>query len=283
MQQPAVKADSDQQGPAMIPRHADKANSASGGARQFCCAFSVAIVWGWLSLCAAGGAQAQNFVTGFVPIGYSPDARYFAYEEFGVTPQAGRQFATVSVLDVVENRWVLGTPATVESLDPDDHPGTLRDMAMEQSDAILSDLSVNWPATYLTLNGDGLKGRDPHKLSFGLMSASDWQTVTGNFELTLETFDTSSSASCAAFDVQPVGFALSLANFGQPLEIYRDGVLPRSRGCPIAYELKAVIVPFGAENISRGVVMIAIDGMSEEGLFRTYFPVPLGIGLGRLN
>jgi predicted secreted protein len=43
-------------------------------------------------------------------IGFSPDGRYFAFEQHGIQDGSGFPYAEIFVIDAAEDRWVPGTP-----------------------------------------------------------------------------------------------------------------------------------------------------------------------------
>ena len=55
---------------------------------------------------AADGAE-------FNAIGYSPDSRYFAFEQYGVQDGSGFPYWQVFVVDLKTNEWVKGAPVRV--------------------------------------------------------------------------------------------------------------------------------------------------------------------------
>ena len=65
-----------------------------------------------LSLLSASAAGAGD-VAEMRPIGYSPDGRYFAFEQFGEQDGSGFAYAEVQVIDTETDRYVEGTPVRV--------------------------------------------------------------------------------------------------------------------------------------------------------------------------
>ena len=41
-------------------------------------------------------------------IGYSPDSRYFAFEQYGVQDGSGFPYADIFIVDLASNSWVKG-------------------------------------------------------------------------------------------------------------------------------------------------------------------------------
>ncbi len=51
---------------------------------------------------AADGAQSR-------PIGFSPDRRYFAFEQYGVQDGSGFAYSDIFVIDLSNDSWVKGS------------------------------------------------------------------------------------------------------------------------------------------------------------------------------
>ena len=63
----------------------------------------VVLILGSARALAADGAA-------FNAIGYSPDSRYFAFEQYGVQDGSGFPYWDVFVIDLKSNEWVKGSP-----------------------------------------------------------------------------------------------------------------------------------------------------------------------------
>ena len=55
---------------------------------------------------AADGAQSRA-------IGFSPDGKYFAFEQYGVQDGSGFEYADIFVIELASDTWVKGTPVKV--------------------------------------------------------------------------------------------------------------------------------------------------------------------------
>ncbi|MCB9992517.1 MAG: DUF2259 domain-containing protein [Hyphomicrobiaceae bacterium] len=243
----------------------------------------------WLSAAAlaaaflsAAPAWADAMLTNYHAIGYSRDGRYFAFETFGRSAATDTAYATFFVQDLATNLLVLGTPANAASIDPAEPLGAIIAKARAQAPTVLDDLEIDVPAIIEAVNGDGMRVSDSRLLDFGLLLNDGSARIAGQYQLKLESFDTSASTDCRGLGGgAPVqGFALSLIAGSQVVEVHRDAVLTRSRGCPTSYEVKAVFVPAGANDISRAVVLVAAYVETAEGTERQFLPVGLNVALG---
>lgn len=209
-------------------------------------------------------------------IGYSEDQRYFAFEEFGVQDGSGLAYSSIYVIDMREDRWVVGTPVRVQAEDETETLKQVRDEARADAMPRLDDLRVNVPAELLAAIGSGVPDVDGKTLAFGLPGFGGSGEVRGNYTVTLETFATTAGSPCEDwFAEPPVGFALSVSDFGPAREVHRDAVLARSRGCPAEYGIFGVYAPFQATDITRTVALISVDTYGFEGLDRRFIAQPL--------
>ena len=129
----------------------------------------------------------------------------------------------------------------------------------------------------MALVGDGVPDNDATSLSFGA-PGYDPGAVIGNSELRLSSFATTALAPCGEwFSIKPRGYELTLTDGGSERVIHRDDALPRSRGCPTAYRLHGVALPFMAQTTEHAVALISVYPGGFEGPDRRFIAVPLGL------
>ncbi|VAW22433.1 hypothetical protein MNBD_ALPHA12-600 [hydrothermal vent metagenome] len=232
---------------------------------------------GFLLIFLSTGAASASDNSQFVPIGYSPDGRFFSYEEYGASEKSRLAYSHIYVIDLVQNKWILGTPVMYMALRPSETLNDVRKRTATQAEMILSDLDISVPAQIIAMIGDGELEVDRSKLLFGVPDKGTEGTIVGNYLLELKSFEAAAASPCWQwFGKKPLGFSVTMENFGGTLEIYKDGVLPRSRGCPFEYRFSAVIMPFGASDISNSLVMLAAFTYGLEEINKQYLAVPLG-------
>lgn len=239
-------------------------------AHRFSC-----LLAGFLAAFFAHGASAADTALA-VPIGYSETLRYFAFEEFGIQDGSGFAYSNIYMIDLSQDRWVVGTPTRVIAETEDETLAAIREQARELAEPRLKDLSVDVPAHELARNGDGALDTDGKALVFGLPVSGAPNTPSGRYQLKLDQYPTGSGSPCQDwFGEKAVGFILKLTDFAPSREIHRDEVLPRSRGCPADYRIHSVFVPFGSNDISSSVVLISVYAHGFEGLDRRFIAVSL--------
>lgn len=205
-------------------------------------------------------------------IGYSDDARYFAFEEFGIQDGSGFPYANIYVVDLSTDQWV-GSPyrARIDSEDADVEDA--REEALAQAEASLDELEIDIAAHIIALNGDGEPASDTgDELAFGTPGFG-LDPVTDVRTLTLETQPATPGIDCAIIDNEVVGFTLSLDGD----EIHADPeALPASRGCAQGYKIYAVVRPAEWAMAEGGLVaIISSYPFGFEGPDRRFLAVPL--------
>ena len=225
------------------------------------------------ALIASAGRAAER--AQFDLIGYSPDGRYFAFEEYGVQDGSGFPYSTIFVIDLNADAWVAGPFRRVA----DTEEMTLASVrAWTRADVApsISEFDVFAPGVTIALNGDGESGIDGLTLNFGVPGYSEPGHMFGEYRLALEIFKASSPLDCIAYlGDQPMGFGLILTSEGGSAEVYRDAGIPRSRGCPTTYRISALVLPFGAYDLSHAVALISVYAFGFEGVDRRFVAVPL--------
>jgi predicted secreted protein len=212
-------------------------------------------------------------------LGYSPDGRYFAFEEFGVQDGSGFAYADIYIVDVPADKWMYGSPfhAQAPDMDPERPLKDVRDEALSKAGDKLSEVRITNPAEVLVLLGDGVPDADGKTMSFADPACcGPGSTEDEAYSLTLETYPAKSPNDCEAFLGQPaLGFALTLTSpQGIEDEVHRDGaMLPKSRRCPTDYRLYAVVTPF--QQSGPRIVLVSSYPFGFEGPDRRFLAVPL--------
>ncbi len=229
---------------------------------------------------------AQN--TQVHPIGYSEQGRYFAYEEYGLDVQTGMAYSTIYITDLVQISHVVGTPITYEANIAEQSLLSIRGQALRDAQLFLNSIQVSQPAEIVMMIGDGQLDVEKTELEFGIpiQGTNDLtgRRIAGRYTLNLEIFETASTIRCDQYsEMPPLGFALKLSNFGAGIEIYRDKVLARSRDCPFRYELTAIVLPYGATDITDSVGLISVDVNGPQGTARHFLAIPLAFDIAGNN
>lgn len=246
-----------------MKRHADRAASA----RRVASAFAL------LALSATPALAGDRAL--FDVIGFSPDARYFAFEEFGIQDGSSFAYSNIFVVDLETDSWVAGTPARSRADDESLPLLAVRAEAMSEVFATIDQFDISVPGEIVALIGDGLPDPDATSLTFG---APGYQAgiVMDERQLTLSTFPSTSAEDCEGFfGTAPLGFALTLSGGDAPKTLHRDeGTLPQSRGCPLDYRLYAVVLPGLSISRDTGIAIVSVYPGGFEGPDRRFLAVP---------
>lgn len=232
------------------------------------------VVAGMLALgLASPVAAGDRALAGF--IGFSADARYFAFEEYGIQDGSGFPYSTIFVVDLTTDSWVQGSPYRATTEDETASLAAARTAALEMAKAKLQSLAITEPAYPIALVGDGEPG-DGMTLDFGQPGYRPGALLAAR-KLTLEVYDASDDPNCIDFMGEPgKGFALTLSGSDiETREVHRDAApLPKSRGCVTAYRLYAVVTPADSDP-ETGVAIVSTYPVGFEGPNRRFLAVPL--------
>lgn len=218
-------------------------------------------------------------------IGYSPDARYFAFEQFGIEDGSGFPFADVFVLDLQTDTWVKGSPARVkieqESETASPLPALKRARAL--AEPVLRDLHIEEPAELLAAFPGTQPVADRRRIEFdefnGALGGYAINPTAGfppRWSLVLTRTEVPRPAACGSDEIPVVGFRLEVdRGLGHAAPVHADTSLPDSRGCPLDYDIAAVYAPAVDRARDGMVALIAVYSQGFEGRDRRYLAVPI--------
>ena len=210
-------------------------------------------------------------------VGFSPDFRYFAFEEFGIQDGSGFAYSNLYVVDLKTDSWVVGTPVRLQAESEETGLVAIRATAAEKAANHVDGFDITVPVEIAALIGDGAPDTDGKSLDFGAPGYFPG-AVSGDYRLELSTFKTTATSPCAEwFSIDPRGYMLSISDSGTSRLIHRDGSLPRSRGCPTDYRIHSVVMPFQGTTLSNAVAIISVYPGGFEGPDRRFLAVPLGL------
>ena len=231
-----------------------------------------AIAFSLLSASAAGAGD----VAEMRPIGYSPDGRYFAFEQFGEQDGSGFAYAEVQVIDTETDRYVEGTPVRVLIQREEASIGEARRQSLEQAKAILEARKIGDDPGHLValtpIAELAEKTRDLRYQAFPSFYVSH-----GIHRIFLEEFEAEGEDLCDSMDVEVRGFALSVTSDAKPderREVYRDQAVPKSRNCPSAYAIGGVVTP-GFGSSAPHMVLVQVVSLGFEGNNLRWLAVPV--------
>ncbi len=186
-------------------------------------------------------------------IGYSPDSRYFAFEQYGVQDGSGFPYWDIFILDTRSNEWVKGSPVRAMIESEEAKPSAARDKAMVQAAPLLKERAVTEPAEILAANPATEVVPDRTSLSFDRwympMGAAPGSGASPGIRHTLktETIPLPHAQGCSADMGENFGFRLTITDnqTGASRTLHEDKAIPASRNCPFGYDVSAVVAQAG--------------------------------------
>jgi predicted secreted protein len=213
-------------------------------------------------------------------LGFSNDSRYFAFEQYGIQDGSGFAYADVYVLDVTQDNWVKGTPINVVLENEKMSVLDVRAQARSQSQNILARLGITVDAELLASNPFTEVSRtrntvifhDHYNNSMGIYGDADnqgsWQLQTSDVKVALP-------PDCET-DIGVVGYKLVLTNnkSNETKALHEDITIPKSRFCPVAYDIEAIVQPVGGTIDNQMIAIIGVYRRGFEGADRRFIAVP---------
>jgi predicted secreted protein len=203
-------------------------------------------------------------------LGYSPDGKYFAFEQFGIQDGSGFPYWDVFVLDLAANDWVKGTPARALVEDESGDLSLARKQAMEKAKPVLDGLKIGEPADVLVYNPATEFLGDRTKVEFGA-----FPQMPQAYELSVKAIELPVPPDCTDPDFRPMGMELTLKvnQPGKTLTLAKDTSIPKSRFCPLRYDIEAIYTRSGYGD-GMEVAIIGVYARGFEGENRRFIAVP---------
>jgi predicted secreted protein len=210
------------------------------------------------------------------PIGFSPDGRFFAFEQFGEQDGSGFPYAEIQVIDTETDEYVEGTPITTLIRREEASTGEARRESLNQAKAMLDSRKIGEdPGFIVAFSPIGELTEKPHDLRY--QSFPSFYVNDGIYRLSLQEFDAKGEERCRNMNINVRAFALSIAADTTPdakREVYRDQSVPKSRNCPSAYAIGGVVTP-GLGSKAPHMVMVQVASLGFEGSNLRWIAVPV--------
>lgn len=220
-------------------------------------------------LCLANTAHARDAALSRI-IGFSPDGKYFAFEQYGIGDGSGFPFSEIFFIDTIKNTWV-EDPVRVFIKDDGVSLSKARIKAVAEATPIIKRLGTTLHGFTVVSNPITQEIADRNNINFGVFPDAPLYD-SYNIKLTTRSFQ---SESCKAYgDIKIFNLDLtSLSNQGIT-KSYADNSLPKSRDCALDYSISEVHY-FEATN-GDVVFMTFVNIMSYgwEGRDRRFMVIP---------
>lgn len=216
------------------------------------------------SLLATAGASAGDFST-FQSLGFSPDGKIYAFEEFGVQDGSGFPYSTVYFIDTAKDAFLAGTPVRVRIDDEAADIAKARAESHGKAKSLIDQYKVlSNPGVLAAFNPMGEVGVDKKRIEYVQHAVEP--VPGGSYALALDEIPLDLSDKCR--DITPdggKGFRLKLVKRdGDPTDtvIHQDTRLPESRNCPTAYQVSGAVTfnPLDGDPVHVALVLVRSFG-----------------------
>lgn len=228
-----------------------------------------------LALLTASGASAGD-VAEMRPLGFSPDGKFFAFEQFGEQDGSGFAYAEIQVIDTETDQYVPGTPVSVLIKREEASIGEARRESLKQAKAILDERKIGDDPGYLVAMAPiGELAGKVYEMRY--QAYPSFYVSDGVYRVSIEEFEAKGEDLCVSMNVNVRGFALSIADDAKAevrREVYRDKSVPKSRNCPSAYAVGGVVTP-GYRTKGPHMIMVQVASLGFEGNNLRWLAVPV--------
>lgn len=228
----------------------------------------------FLAITATAASAADNAER--AAIGFSPDGRYFAFEQYGVQDGSGFPYSEIFVVDLDANQWVKGSPFRERLEDEAALVSSARAKAAKSAASLIGQLKTAEPGDALAAQLPTQAVADRHRIGFDPYYQSQTNQKGGQYTLSLELVPFAAPESCYAEDGKQMGFRLMLKDneSGAGKEVHEDAAIPSSRYCPRDYDISDVISYRPVSGPARQVALIGVYTPGFEGVNRRFIAVP---------
>jgi Predicted secreted protein len=219
-------------------------------------------------LLAASSAFAGDYAE-FRPIGFSPDGKVFAFEEFGVQDGSGFPYANRFYIDTETDEYLKGTPIRVRIDDEAATVGAARAKAAAEAAAIeASSKAAADPGIFAAFAPVPERGNDETFLRYQAAPITPYPFPGGAFSVELSQKPLKPPASCEALDVPIQGFMLHMKEkegASSDLFLHVDDGIPESRNCPLSYALGGAMIHANPDGTTTHAILVLVRSVGFEG------------------
>ena len=196
-------------------------------------------------------------------LGFSADARRFAFEEYGVQDGSGFPYANRFYIDVDSDAFLPGSPVRVRIDDEGASVADARAQARQKGESIVAEaeLAAN-PGMLVAFNPPTELNTDSMNISVNPRPV--FPPVDKPLEFRLTEIEDRPSPGCEQI-AGTRGFRLERIVNGSATVLHEDTAVPSSRGCPSSYAIGGVQTIFPAEGKPAFAVLVVVRGHGFEG------------------
>ena len=228
-----------------------------------------------IGLVTATGAAAGDFAT-FQSLGFSPDGKVYAFEEFGVQDGSGFAYSTLYFIDTEKDAFLAGTPVRVRIEDEAADIGKARAESLALARPLIEQHAVlSNPGVLAAFNPMGEAGVDRKRIDY--IEHAVEPAPGGAYALALEEIPLALPERCRDITPGGKGFRLKLvARDGAAADrvIHEDERIPDSRNCPLSYQVSGAVTFHPAEGDPVHVALVLLRSVGFEGADGRWLAVP---------
>lgn len=205
--------------------------------------------------------------------GFSPDGKYFGFEQYGVQDGTGYPYSDIFIIEIESDTWVKGTPARQIVKRSGYDLQKVRDESRKRIEPYLWRYNVGTKGKHVVAEPTANSEEAARFIAFTIPD-EDGAYGLGKVRLRL-TEVALPMTNCATIDEKTRGFVLVLEDSsGQPIRILEeDTEVPVSRGCPIHYGISDVLVMPRTGQGPALIVLISIYRFGFEGYERRFIAI----------
>ncbi|MEP6827568.1 MAG: DUF2259 domain-containing protein [Aestuariivirga sp.] len=218
-------------------------------------------------------------------LGFSADKHYFAFEQFGIQDGSGFAYSDIFVIDLKRDQWLPQSPIHVQAKDEGQAIDAIRKQSALKYQPLEKAYAISMPPQLLARNAATEVIEDRKTIAFDRWYLSSQfgstpQASAGlqeiRYQLTLSEKPLPRPQNCPEDMGDFTGFTLNLQR-AQPQTdrtVFADASLPSSRGCPLGYDIEAVVGGFGDKATDQLVAIVGVYSLGFEGKDLRYIAVP---------
>jgi predicted secreted protein len=204
-------------------------------------------------------------------LGFSPDGRYFAFEEYGIQDGSGFPYSNIFLIDIVADEWVEGTPIRVLIEGENPPLSETRSESTDRFRPFLTRYQIGTQGQTVASNPLTETSANPHLVSFLPRPLSP--PLDRDHDLALQEYELP-APNCPDMGQPYKGFQLTIVGpDNQQRVLSRDERIPGSRNCPLAYAISEVVTYHPPQGKPVLAVMISILSVGFEGPDRRFIAV----------
>jgi predicted secreted protein len=204
-------------------------------------------------------------------LGFSPDGRYFAFEEYGIQDGSGFPYSNIFLIDTATDDWVAGTPIRVLIEGDGPPPSETRSESADRFRPFLMKYQIG--AQGLTVANNPLTETSANRHFVSFLPRPLVPPQERDYELAIREYALP-APDCPDVEQGYRGFQLALRNpDGQQRLLARDERLPDSRNCPLGYAISEVITYHPPTGTPVFAIMISVLSFGFEGPDRRFIAV----------